>query len=90
MREQITLKEHAAIKRRIQVLRPPRYKLIRESVKRDRQILLDCVLLTGMRLEERISPGKMKTGCPGRPSTFRCGSRRRQGGSRRREPSNSV
>jgi len=32
--------------------------LIRESVKRVRQILLDCVPLTGMRLEEMIRLGK--------------------------------
>ena len=42
------------MKGKVRVLRPSEYRLIRESVKRDKQILLDCALLTGMRYEELI------------------------------------
>ena len=54
MREHILLKEHPIIKGGVRILRPSEYKMIRESVKRDKQILLDCVLLTGMRYEELL------------------------------------
>ena len=54
MREQITLKEHPIMKGGVRILRPFEYRLIRESVKRDKQILLDCVLLIGMRYEELL------------------------------------
>ena len=54
MREQIVLKEHPIMKGKVRVLRPSEYKLIRESAKRDKQVLLDCALLTGMRYEELI------------------------------------
>ena len=52
--EQITLKEHVIIKVKVRILRPSEYKVIRESVKRDKQILLDSLLLTGMRYEELL------------------------------------
>ena len=42
------------MKGKVRVLRPSEYRLIRESVKRDKQILLDSLLLTGMRYEELI------------------------------------
>ena len=42
------------MKGKVRVLRPSEYKLIRDSAKRDKQILLDCALLTGMRYEELI------------------------------------
>lgn len=42
------------MKGKVRVLRPSEFKLIRESVKKDKGILLDCVLLTGMRYEELI------------------------------------
>jgi integrase len=40
------------IKNNVLILRPYEYKKIRNSVKRDRQILLDTLLLTGMRYIE--------------------------------------
>ena len=52
--EQIALKEHAILKGKVRILRPSEYKVIRESVKRDKQILLDSLLLTGMRYEELL------------------------------------
>lgn len=54
MIEQIALKEHPIMKGKVRVLRPSEYKVIRESVKRDKQILLDSLLLTGMRYEELL------------------------------------
>ena len=54
MREQITLKEHPIMKGGVRILRPSEYRMIRGSVKRDKQILLDCALLTGMRYEELL------------------------------------
>ncbi len=47
-------KEHPIMKGGVRILRPSEYKMIRESVKRDKQILLDCILLTGMRYEELL------------------------------------
>ena len=54
MIEQIVLKEHPIMKGKVRVLRPSEYKLIRDLVKRDKQVLLDSLLLTGMRYEELI------------------------------------
>ena len=42
------------MKGKVRVLRPSEYKLIKEAVKRDKQILLDSLLLTGMRYEELL------------------------------------
>ena len=54
MIEQLTLKEHPIMKGKVRVLRPSEYKTIRGSAKRDKQILLDSLLLTGMRYEELV------------------------------------
>ena len=54
MIEQIVLKEHPIMKGKVRILRPSEYKVIRESVKRDKQILLDSLMLTGMRYEELL------------------------------------
>ncbi len=55
--EQITLNEHAILKSGVRILRPGEYKIIRNSIhKRDKQILVDCLLLTGKRYEELIRP----------------------------------
>ena len=54
VREQILLKEHEIIKSGVRILRPSEYREIRNVVKRDRQVLLDSLLLTGMRYEELV------------------------------------
>ena len=53
MREQVLLKEHSIIKSGVRILRPSEYKELRASVqKRGKQVLMDCLLLSGMRYEE--------------------------------------
>jgi integrase len=42
------------MKGKVRVLRPSEYRLIREVAKREKQILLDSLLLTGMRYEELV------------------------------------
>lgn len=44
--------QHAIIKNGVRILRPSEYKIIRGSLKRDKQILLDSLLLTGLRYVE--------------------------------------
>jgi hypothetical protein len=53
VREQVLLKEHSIIKSGVRILRPSEYKELRASVqKRGKQVLMDCVLLIGMRYED--------------------------------------
>lgn len=50
---QVLLKEHPIIKSGVRILRPSEYKELKASVqKRGKQVLMDCLLLTGMRYEE--------------------------------------
>jgi hypothetical protein len=52
VREELLLKEHPIMKGNVRVLRPSEFKEIKERAKKDKQILLDCLLLSGMRYEE--------------------------------------
>jgi len=54
VREVISLKEHAIIKSGVRILRPSEYQEIKNHVKRDKEILMDSLLLTGMRYEELL------------------------------------
>lgn len=52
MRDELLLKEHPIMKSKVRILRPDEYLEIRNGVKREKQILMDCLLLSGMRYEE--------------------------------------
>lgn len=48
------LKEHPIMKGGVRILRLSEYEMIRGSVRRDKQIPIDCTPLTGMRYEELL------------------------------------
>ena len=50
--EKTELDQHGIIKSGVRVLRPSEYKTIRNSVKREKQIIMDSLLLTGLRYIE--------------------------------------
>ncbi len=55
MSRDTTLNDHAIIKNEVRILRPSEYKIIRNSItNRDKQILTDALLFTGLRYEEAV------------------------------------
>jgi len=55
VRTDLVLREYPITKSKTRILRPSEYLIIKENVKkRDKQILMDSLLLTGMRYEELI------------------------------------
>lgn len=52
MREQLLLRDHAILKSGTRILRPSEYREIKKLAKMDKEFLMDCLLLTGLRYEE--------------------------------------